>query len=598
MNRFPFPDKLLPRILVRVLPVTIISLFAIWLIASALIRSTLETEIEKKLDYEALHSSLALAARLETVLHMAKVLAKNDLIFNSLFDAEGRVNYVPVLFRTLRVPDASSARISLTDYRGRIIASNKTGPSYENAPWLSETAKGLEFLKITETGLTLSVPVLHGGLGEGAIVIEYGAKDLQELFTIPMAVVSSYTVTTETGTVIQTSNFEFAIPGQQAPDSPNWITQISSVDGFPQIRIAVAEKEAIAFAPLKKLRMYLLFIIVVSIAATVAGNIAAAVMTTRPVSRFVKSIRHIRETGDLKHRMEPGGSVEFRTFALAFNDMLDRLQSTLVSLDIVAESNGALKREISARRQAEQDLAAQAAELRRSNTELEQFAYVASHDLKAPLRAIDSIATWIEEDLESVIDEQTRDNLGLMRGRISRMENLLTDLLDYSRVGRTAEKIDIVDTGQLVKNVFAMLGASNGFTLQCTTPMPTFMTACVPLERIFHNLIGNALKHHDRDSGAVTIATELGEEFYVFTVTDDGPGIDQEYHERIFKMFQTLRPRDEVEGSGMGLALVRKIIENNGGTIRIENTPGTRGSSFVFSWPKEWKGQGDSKAAA
>ena len=598
MNRIQIANKLLPRILIRVLPATVVSLLIIWLIASALIRSTLQAEIEVKLDQEARHASSVIAARLETVLHMADVLAKNDLIFNSLFDSEERANYVPVLFRTLRVPDASRARISFIDYRGRIIASNRAGSGYEEAAWLKAMADGQKFLDISERGLTISVPILHAGLGEGAIVIEYGPNDLQDLFDIPTAILSGYAVTTELGMVIHTSDFNLAKPGHRATDNPNWIKQVVSVDAFPQIRLTVAERKSVAFAPLRKLGLYLLFIILVCLVATVAANTAAAIMATRPVSRFLKSIRHIRETGDLKHRMEPDGSIEFQTFALAFNDMLDRLQSTLVSLDIVAVANGALKREVSARSRAEHDLEAQAAELKRSNAELEQFAYVASHDLKAPLRAIDSIATWIEEDLESVMDEQTRDNLDMLRGRVARMERLLTDLLDYSRVGRSAERVDIVDTESLVENTFAMFGAPEGFTLRCATPMPTFMTACVPLEQTFHNLIGNALKHHDRDQGSITVgATPVGD-FYEFSIADDGPGIDPKYHARIFEMFQTLRPRDDVEGSGMGLALVRKIIENNGGTIRIEPVPGGRGSRFVFTWPKAWTSQSGGKAAA
>ena len=239
--------------------------------------------------------------------------------------------------------------------------------------------------------------------------------------------------------------------------------------------------------------------------------------------------------------------------------------------------------DISERRQAEEQIRRFAAELERSNKELDQFAYSASHDLKAPLRAIDNLARWMAEDAGAVLPEQTRADLALMQQRIARMERLLDDLLAYSRVGRVSLKPETIDLGSLVREVIALLSPPETFTFQLGD-FPTLTTYKAPLEQVFRNLIGNAIKHHDRLDGRVEISAREEGSCVEFTVRDDGPGIPPEFHEQIFQMFQTLKPRDEVEGSGMGLALVRKLVENQGGTIHLESRPG-EGSAFRFVWP-------------
>jgi signal transduction histidine kinase len=224
-------------------------------------------------------------------------------------------------------------------------------------------------------------------------------------------------------------------------------------------------------------------------------------------------------------------------------------------------------------------------ELNRSNQELDQFAYVASHDLKAPLRAIDHLATWIDEDAGHLLPPRSREHLAKMRGRIQRMEGLLDDLLTYSRAGRQRGEVRAVDTRNLVARVVEMIGPPDRFRIVVEEPMPTLVTLHVPLETVLRNLLGNAIKHHDKESGTIVVrARDLGE-MVEFTVQDDGPGIEPNYHERIFQMFQTLRPRDQMEGSGIGLAVVKKIVENAGGKVWVRSSPGA-GATFGFTWPK------------
>jgi PAS domain S-box-containing protein len=241
-------------------------------------------------------------------------------------------------------------------------------------------------------------------------------------------------------------------------------------------------------------------------------------------------------------------------------------------------------RDITERSIIEKRLERRSDELKRTNKELERFVYVASHDLKAPMRGIDNLATWIEQDLEGKLDEETQENLTLLRGRVHRMEDLLDGLLEYSRVGRVATKSETIDTRELVTDIVDLLALPKGFSVDMPGPMPVITTEKVSLQQVFRNLINNAVKHHDRSEGCITITGTGNNGTFEFSVSDDGAGIDPEFHERVFTMFQTLKPRDEVEGSGMGLALVKKEVELHGGKVEIDSNGDTRGTTFRFSW--------------
>jgi len=222
------------------------------------------------------------------------------------------------------------------------------------------------------------------------------------------------------------------------------------------------------------------------------------------------------------------------------------------------------------------------------NKELEEFAYAASHDLKAPLRVIDNASKWLEEDLAAHLTGENRENMQLLRGRVGRMEKLLDDLLEYSRVGRATDgRYEEVITGDvLMDNILALLSPPVGFTVEVSPGFAAIHVCRMPLQQILMNLISNAIKHHDKKSGRIDVTVADRGTDYAFAVKDDGPGISPQFHDQIFKMFQTLKPRDQVEGSGMGLAMVRKNIEVFGGTIELVSAEG-EGSIFRFTWPKQ-----------
>jgi signal transduction histidine kinase len=223
-------------------------------------------------------------------------------------------------------------------------------------------------------------------------------------------------------------------------------------------------------------------------------------------------------------------------------------------------------------------------ELERSNADLEEFAYIASHDLKAPLRAISHLAEWIGEDIEATASAETLDNLRLLRSRVTRLQLLLDGLLAYSRVGRAQVEVEAVEVAALVEDVVALLAPPPGFTVACDSGMPRLRTHRTPLRVVLENLIGNALKHHDRAEGRISVAMRLADGVAEFRVSDDGPGIPARFHDRIFQIFQTLASRDDVEASGIGLAIVKKKVQGHGGRIRVESVPPARGASFVFTW--------------
>ena len=264
------------------------------------------------------------------------------------------------------------------------------------------------------------------------------------------------------------------------------------------------------------------------------------------------------------------------------------------------EDRIAIIRDITARQQAAAKLTAKARQLLQlndslsksnqlliqSNQELDQFAYITSHDLKAPLRAIASLSEWIEEDLGTSISEETRLQLYLLRGRVYRMQALLNSLLEYSRAGRTQTAIITVNVEQLLHKIIQALAPPATFIINIGTGMPIMNTRWQPLEQVFSHLIDNAIRHHPTKVGIVEISVlDLGDR-YEFAIADNGDGIEPQYQTRIYTIFQTLKARDIQENIGAGLAIVKKIVAAEGGTIQLESVAG-RGAIFRFTWLKQ-----------
>lgn len=675
-----FSKKLLPRVLVQVLPATIVVLLAVGFFAQGIVKETALTEHRARLNLVAAQSSTAISLALQNIVDTAQTLAANDLVINSLIDLSERDRYIPMLFQSLRIRGSASAKVTLADYRGRRIASNKFEIDYSKSRWVEEVMKGREVIRVSAAGMIVAVPAFHANQPEGIIVIEFDALGIAGLLKLPVQA-DGYTVRKTDGAIVYSSNASFSRSNGGERDlqkDEDWMWGQATIDGFPAVRLLVGDRMTTVLSPVERQEKFLLLAILLSIIAVTVGIVLTALKVTKPINRFIGEVDKVGTTTDLAYQIEPSGSEEFLRLAGSFNTMLSQIENTTTSRDytngilnsmseymvvvspdgLVLSGNRAMARALgsrvrdllgrdissllsgdwkelialvgddlqSAERQlivpgragipvevsatnlelndgsteniilvlkditeqvhAKATLDRHLAELERSNADLEQFAYVASHDLKAPLRAIDNLAGWIEEDVAEHMSEDSREHMSLLRSRVNRLEALLEGLLQYARTGRDSTTAIAVDSRALVGEIVEILGPPESLTIDISDDLPELMTTQAPLQQVFHNLIGNAIKHHDRDDGAIRITgRDLGSHFE-FTVSDDGPGIPDQYHQKIFQMFQTLKRRDEVEGSGIGLAVVQKLVRAYGGTIAVVSNADERGTAFRFTWKK------------
>ena len=218
------------------------------------------------------------------------------------------------------------------------------------------------------------------------------------------------------------------------------------------------------------------------------------------------------------------------------------------------------------------------------NSELDRFSHIVSHDLKAPLRGIGNLSKWIEEDLADNLTPETQRHLHLQRERIARMENLIDGLLQYARVGTSKAEVEI-DIRQLLEEVIDSISPPPEFEIAIVGKMPIINTQRLHLEQVFSNLIANAVKHHPRTNGKITVSVREHEHHYEFAVADDGAGIAPILQKRIFDIFHSLNQEDK-SNTGVGLAIVKRIVEEHSGEITVMSEVG-KGSTFCFQWLKQ-----------
>jgi signal transduction histidine kinase len=287
-----------------------------------------------------------------------------------------------------------------------------------------------------------------------------------------------------------------------------------------------------------------------------------------PLNRLAADARQVAE-GDFEHQVEPGGPAEMRAVGVDVNRMRERILAELSELQAAHAS-----------------LAARTEDLQRSNSELEQFAYVASHDLQEPLRKVASFCQLLQRRYAGRLDAKADEYIEHAVDGAKRMQALINDLLAFSRVGRTAQRREPVSCAVLVAQAWANLAADVRRTHAAIEvgELPVVLAEASLLTAVFQNLISNALKFRADEPPRVTITARRDGGFWLFSFADNGIGIEPGYAERIFVIFQRLHDKATYPGTGIGLAMVRKIIEYHGGRIWLDTTV-TAGARFWFTLP-------------
>ena len=830
MTSDPHPKRPVASFVLQGLPAVILLLLVMALIVSWIAKDVLHRQVGELLDHQAESLAHATQIKLDTVREATRALANNQLLVNALVDTVGRDNYLPAFFRSLRLPGPNGATISLTDYRGRIIASTSQSSNHEDASWLPEVMEGREYFHLSSDGVTIAIAVKYAGKPEGTVVVQYPAERVGECLRVP-STARAIVVVDRDGTVLHSTKQTFAVVGQLWLESnaDQWMMSRTDLPEYSDLGLVAAIPDWEIDGSLVQFDRILLFALILDLVVLVIGVLVlgrtdtthipkgkwwlptsvamgAAVVTgftwivqtnqeaehidqvlqhanqtiasnvrshlqyrvnalqrmalrwsdlgkpersvwehdaasyvdhfgdfqalewidasnyarwivplvgneqalnldlgfeskrraaleaakasngitmTNPINlvqggkgflvycpiyrdqifegfilgvfRFDRLLEHIRKRTDQWNRYQPsfkvGGEWVLRhheeteageerlihhyasttlygvpwTIDLAASDQLmSEARSFLKSFTLaiglavgvllvvmtrqaqvlrwhavkMVATNQKLETEVAERKQAEQALQQRAEELERSNQELDDFAYVASHDLKEPLRGIHNYATFLIEDYEDKIDEDGVHKLHTLTRLSQRMEGLIDALLHFSRVGRVDLATEATDLNQNVANVIDSLHVSlneQGVEVRIPKPLPTIHCDAIQVGEIFNNLITNAMKYNDKPEKWIEIGytqsdghsqtdglTEevTGIHFYV---RDNGIGIQEKHLASIFRIFKRLNRREKFGGgTGVGLTIVKKIVERHGGQIWVESQFG-QGTTFHFT---------------
>ena len=319
------------------------------------------------------------------------------------------------------------------------------------------------------------------------------------------------------------------------------------------------------------------------------------------IGRSVKDVSHPedRDVTDEQRALVRAGQRESVRFEKRYLRKGGAPVWVSLGVALVRDASGAPQYEIAMfdditeRKQAEAALSEAHEELKRSNSELEQFAYVASHDLQEPLRMVSSYTQLLERRYQEKLDADAREFMGFVVDGATRMKQLIEDLLAYSRVGTKGRDFKSVELEKPLSRALANLKAAIDESAAAVSfdPLPALPADEAQLAQVFQNLIGNALKFRSGAAPRIHVSALEKDREWEFAVRDNGIGIEPQYFERIFMMFQRLHSKGEYPGTGIGLAIVKKIVERHGGRVRVESTPG-EGSAFIFTLPKnqkEWR---------
>ena len=337
MSRATRPMRVFAAVLVRVLPIVTGLLLAIWALVYVVVERTLEGELDHRLETEAELLANATASQLDTLVMATKTLAANHLVVNSIIDEVSRKETLPPFLRSLRIPGPDGALITLTDYRGSALISNRKNVLRPATSWTKAAAEGRPHVRLSSQGLAIAMPiVVYNGMPEGALVVDYPPEKLVELLSVPSSV-PAVAILDSDERVLYSKAPTFVLVGDRGlvRGHDEWVQAKTTIPGFPNLTLISAQQRTSAFAATRKLYMALLLALVLVLLALVVGVMLAGQLVTVPLVRIVERIRSIRKSDDLSQRLEETGPIEIRELAAGFNHMISELQGTVVSKEYV-----------------------------------------------------------------------------------------------------------------------------------------------------------------------------------------------------------------------------------------------------------------------
>lgn len=502
-----------------------------------------------------------------------------------LLNSKGRVQVEAANTRALSGLDLSRERFFAPAIQAR-------------APYFSTPFISLSTQHIAVTGV---IPILRGGELRGLLVGELDLGILQQTVeTVEVGEQGESFILDPQGTFV-------------AHPNPAWVHEQKNISNLPLFQQADSrealfqifydqEREAwligsarqiewgwviMTTQPLSVAARPLILLLVISVLAfggSIALFIWAQLTSAHRISEPI--LRLTQDVDRLASGEHPASQAhhyyEFReviSLYQRFTHMADAIRERTTALEQTNTALNTLNAELEMR------VRQRTADLELVNQDLSSFAYVVSHDLKAPLRAIGRLTHWLVTDYAAAFDEHGKEMSALLIGRVKRMDNLIEGILEYSRIGRLEGAAATVDLNQVVEEVLDSLAPPDHITIRILHELPTLVLNRTRITQVFQNLLSNAITFLDKPQGDIMIDCAADGDGWVFSIRDNGPGIDPKYFDRIFQIFQTLQARDTLESTGIGLSLVKRIIEWYGGRVWVESTPG-QGSVFWFRLPK------------
>ncbi|MBD2447058.1 GHKL domain-containing protein [Nostoc sp. FACHB-152] len=252
----------------------------------------------------------------------------------------------------------------------------------------------------------------------------------------------------------------------------------------------------------------------------------------------------------------------------------------------LATVNQHLQEEIVQRQHSQEQMAELLKELESKNRELNDFAYIVSHDLKAPLRGIGLLSEWLLTDYADKFDDEGKNLVNRLINRVQKLQRLIDSILEYSRIGRSQGEKREIDLNNIITDVIELLEPNKNIEIEILNHLPKINGEKTKIEQVFQNLLSNAIKFLDKPQGKITVGCTEENDYWRFSVSDNGPGIEEQYYAKIFQIFQKLSDTQDSESTGIGLSIVKKIVEMYGGEIWVESQVG-KGSTFYFKLKKE-----------